>query len=138
MFDKLVKSVFGSSNDRYVKSLGKIVDKINALEPMIQELSDEALKAQTDKFRKALDEGSTLDDILPEAFATVREASKRVFRRWVQRRSTSANAGSARRWPQPGSRLASQACHLSAFAPASTVRMPASRAALATTGAAAR
>ena len=46
MFETLVKSVFGSSNDRYVKSMGKIVDKINALEPMIQELSDEALKEQ--------------------------------------------------------------------------------------------
>ncbi|AWW74549.1 preprotein translocase subunit SecA [Erythrobacter sp. KY5] len=79
MFNKIVKSVFGSSNDRYVKSLGKIVDKINALEPMIQELSDEALKAQTDKFRAQLDSGSTLEDILPEAFATVREASVRVL-----------------------------------------------------------
>jgi len=79
MLDKLVKSVFGSSNDRYVKSLGKIVDKVNALEPMIKELSDEALKAQTAKFREQLDNGATLDDILPEAFATVREASMRVL-----------------------------------------------------------
>ncbi len=79
MFDKLVKSVFGSSNDRYVKTLGKQVDKINALEPMMQGLSDEALKAQTDKFREQLDGGATLDDIMPEAFATVREASMRVF-----------------------------------------------------------
>ncbi len=79
MFNTLVKSVFGSSNDRYVKQLGKIVDKVNALEDMIEGLSDEALKAQTDKFREQLDNGSSLDDILPEAFATVREASKRVF-----------------------------------------------------------
>ncbi|BDI60935.1 preprotein translocase subunit SecA [Qipengyuania nanhaisediminis] len=79
MFDKLVKSVFGSSNDRYVKSLGKVVDKVNALEPMIEALSDEALQAQTDKFREQLDNGASLDDILPEAFATVREASKRVL-----------------------------------------------------------
>ena len=79
MFEKLVKSVFGSSNDRYVKSIGKIVEKINALEPMIEGLSDEALQAQTAKFREQLDNGSTLDDILPEAFATVREASKRVL-----------------------------------------------------------
>jgi preprotein translocase subunit SecA len=71
--------VFGSSNDRYVKTLAKIVDTINALEPMIQGLSDEALKAQTTKFREQLDNGSTLDDILPEAFATVREASLRVL-----------------------------------------------------------
>ena len=79
MLNKFVKSVFGSSNDRYVKSLGKIVDKVAALEPMIEGLSDEALKAQTDKLREQLDGGSTLDDILPEAFATVREASKRVL-----------------------------------------------------------
>ncbi|MGB7418934.1 MAG: preprotein translocase subunit SecA, partial [Erythrobacter sp.] len=79
MFNTLVKSVFGSSNDRYVKSLGKTVDKVNALEPMIKELSDEALQAQTDKFRDQLDGGASLDDILPEAFATVREASLRVL-----------------------------------------------------------
>jgi preprotein translocase subunit SecA len=79
MFNTLVKSVFGSSNDRYVKSLGKMVDKVNALEPMIKELSDEALQAQTDKFRDQLDGGASLDDILPEAFATVREASLRVL-----------------------------------------------------------
>ena len=79
MFNKIVKSVFGSSNDRYVKSLGKVVAKVNALEPIIEGLSDEALQAQTAKFREQLDNGSTLDDILPEAFATVREASKRVL-----------------------------------------------------------
>jgi preprotein translocase subunit SecA len=79
MFETLFKSVFGSSNDRYVKSMSKIVERVNALEPMIKELSDEALQAQTDKFRELLDEGKTLDDILPEAFATVREASMRVL-----------------------------------------------------------
>lgn len=79
MFNKITKAVFGSSNDRYVKSLGKVVDKINALEPIMENLSDEALQAQTAKFREQLDNGSSLDDILPEAFATVREASKRVF-----------------------------------------------------------
>lgn len=79
MFNALVKSVFGSSNDRYVKSLGKIVNQVNALEPQIQALSDEELKAQTDKFREQLAGGKTLDDILPEAFATVREASIRVL-----------------------------------------------------------
>jgi len=79
MFNTIVKSVFGSSNDRYVKSLGKIVNKINALEPMIEALSDEALQAQTAKFRDMLDTGSVLEDLLPEAFATVREASKRVL-----------------------------------------------------------
>ncbi|APG62759.1 preprotein translocase subunit SecA [Sphingorhabdus lutea] len=79
MFGSLVKSVFGSSNDRYVKSILKIVHKINDLEPEIQALSDEALKAQTQIFRDRLTAGETLDDILPEAFATVREASVRVF-----------------------------------------------------------
>ncbi len=79
MFEALVKSVFGSSNDRYVKSLSKTVKQINDLEPQIQALSDDGLRAQTQAFREKLDTGSTLDDILPEAFATVREASMRVF-----------------------------------------------------------
>ena len=79
MINALMKSIFGTSNDRYVKSLGKIVDQVNALEPQIQALSDEELKAQTDKFRQLLADGQTLDDILPEAFATVREASVRVL-----------------------------------------------------------
>ena len=69
MFQTIAKSLFGSSNDRYVKSIGKIVNQINALEPQIQALSDEELKAQTDKFRRQLDDGAKLDDILPEAFA---------------------------------------------------------------------
>lgn len=79
MINALMKSVFGSSNDRYVKSLGKIVKQINDLEPQIQALSDPELQAQTAKFREQLESGKTLDDILPEAFATVREASIRVL-----------------------------------------------------------
>ena len=79
MFNSLIKSVFGSSNDRYVKSLRKIVAQINALEPQLQALSDEDLKAQTAKLRALVDNGAKLDEILPEAFATVREASVRVF-----------------------------------------------------------
>jgi len=79
MLDALMKSVFGSSNERYVKSLGKIVAQINALEPQMQALTDSELQAQTDKFRERLDGGASLDDIMPEAFATVREASVRVF-----------------------------------------------------------
>ena len=79
MFNALVKSVFGSANDRHVKSLRKIVDKINALEPQMQALSDEELQGQTVKLRGLIDGGASLDDILPEAFATVREASVRVF-----------------------------------------------------------
>ncbi|MCK0128574.1 preprotein translocase subunit SecA [Erythrobacter sp. F6033] len=79
MFETLMKSVFGSSNDRYIKSVGKIVNEINALEPQLQALSDDELRGQTDKFRGLLDAGSTLDEIMPEAFATIREASTRVF-----------------------------------------------------------
>jgi len=79
MFGAVAKAIFGSSNDRYVKSLDKIVRAINGLESQLESFSDEELSAQTDKFREQLAAGSTLDDILPEAFATVREASKRVL-----------------------------------------------------------
>jgi preprotein translocase subunit SecA len=79
MIQNLAKALFGSSNDRYVKSLDKIVRQINALEPQIQALSDSELAAQTAKFREQLEGGKTLDDILPEAFATVREASVRTL-----------------------------------------------------------
>ena len=79
MFKAIGKAIFGSSNERYVNSVRKVVDQINALEPQIQALTDEELRAQTDKFRDQLANGKTLDDILPEAFATVREASVRVF-----------------------------------------------------------
>ncbi|TYC86903.1 preprotein translocase subunit SecA [Novosphingobium sp. BW1] len=79
MLGALVKNIFGSSNERYVKSLRKVVDQITAFEPAIEAMSDEELAAQTPKFREMLANGSTLDDLLPEAFATVREASRRVF-----------------------------------------------------------
>ncbi|WP_230293386.1 preprotein translocase subunit SecA [Croceicoccus sp. Ery5] len=79
MFGGLAKSIFGSSNDRYVKSIEKIVAKINALEPDYEALSDEQLQGATATFRERLAEGETLDDILPQAFAVVREVSKRVF-----------------------------------------------------------
>jgi len=79
MLNTIVKSVFGSANDRYIKTLRKIVARINALEPQIQALSDDELQGQTAKLRLAVDNGATLDDILPEAFATVRETSVRVF-----------------------------------------------------------
>ncbi len=79
MFGKLAKSLFGSSNDRYVRSLDKIVRQINAFEPQVQELSDEELRGMTAKFREEIAEGRGLDDILPEAFAVVREASKRCM-----------------------------------------------------------
>jgi preprotein translocase subunit SecA len=79
MLGAVAKAIFGSSNDRYVKQTMKIVAKINALEDEIAALSDEDLKAQTQIFRNRLEAGETLDDILPEAFATVREASKRTL-----------------------------------------------------------
>ena len=79
MFGGIAKSLFGSSNDRYVKSLNPIVQQIAAFEPTLQALSDEQLTAQTTKFREQLANGATLDDLLPEAFATVREAAVRVF-----------------------------------------------------------
>ena len=77
MLAALAKSIFGSSNDRYVKSLDKIVRQIAAYEPALEAFSEDELRAQTAKFRDQLAAGKTLDDILPEAFATVREASKR-------------------------------------------------------------
>ncbi|WP_413730489.1 MULTISPECIES: preprotein translocase subunit SecA [unclassified Shewanella] len=79
MLGKLLTKVFGSRNDRTLKALGKIVNKINALEGEYEQLSDEQLKAKTQEFRDRLEKGETLNDIMAEAFATVREASKRVF-----------------------------------------------------------
>ncbi len=79
MFNTIAKTLFGSANDRYIKSARKIVAQVNALEPQIQALSDGELQGQTAKLRGLIDAGSSLDDILPEAFATVREASVRVF-----------------------------------------------------------
>jgi preprotein translocase subunit SecA len=79
MLGGVAKAIFGSSNDRYVKSIMKIVAKINDLEDEISVMDDERLKQQTQLFRDRLLAGETLDDILPEAFATVREASKRVM-----------------------------------------------------------
>jgi preprotein translocase subunit SecA len=79
MLGKLAKSVFGSSNDRYVKSLQKLVSKINDFEPAMEALSDDELRGQTIKFREMLANDAELDDLLPEAFATVREAAKRTL-----------------------------------------------------------
>ena len=79
MIGGLAKSIFGSSNDRYVKTIMKMVDKINDFEPSIEPLSDEELAAKTPYFKERLANGETLDDILPEAFAVVREAAKRTL-----------------------------------------------------------
>jgi preprotein translocase subunit SecA len=75
----LAKRIFGSSNDRYIRSLQPLVQRINALEPNIEALSDEELRGQTAIFQARIAEGETLDQLLPEAFATVREASKRTL-----------------------------------------------------------
>ena len=77
MFAAVAKSIFGSANDRYVRSLGKYVDAINGFEPNISALSDDELKGQTEVFRQRLVNGEKLDNLLPEAFATVREAAIR-------------------------------------------------------------
>ena len=79
MFGALAKRLFGSANDRYVKGLNQTVDAINALEPELEALSDEDLRAKTDEFRQRLKDGAKLDDLLIEAFATVREAAKRTL-----------------------------------------------------------
>ncbi|BCA61694.1 Protein translocase subunit SecA [Sphingomonas sp. HMP9] len=79
MFGGLAKSLFGSSNDRYVKSLNPILAKIASFEPSLHAMSDDELSGQTVKFRARLAEGKKLDDLLPEAFATVREAAHRVL-----------------------------------------------------------
>jgi len=79
MIAALAKSIFGSSNDRYVRSLGKYVDAVNAFEPTISAMTDDELRGQTEIFRRRLSEGTKLDDLLPEAFATVREAAKRTL-----------------------------------------------------------
>lgn len=71
--------LFGSRNDRLLKQMQKEVSKINALEPVFEALSDEELKAKTPEFKERIAQGEELDDLLPEAFAVVREASKRVF-----------------------------------------------------------
>ena len=77
---KFLTSIFGSRNDRLLKQYRKTVARINALEPEFEKLSDEALRGKTQEFKDRLAQGQTLDDLLPEAFAVVREASKRVLK----------------------------------------------------------
>ena len=76
---KLAEKLFGTHSSRELKRIMPLVDKIEALRPTMQAMSDEELKDQTRKFKERLAKGETLDDLLPEAFATVREASKRVL-----------------------------------------------------------
>jgi len=79
MVSKLLSKVFGSRNDRLLKGMNKVVAQINALEPQIQALSDEELRAKTDEFRQRLTDGAKIDDLLVEAFAVVREAGRRAL-----------------------------------------------------------
>ena len=79
MLIKLVTKVFGSSNDRTLRRMRKAVEMINRMEPDMEKLSDSELQAKTDEFRARLKKGEVLESLIPEAFAVVREASKRVF-----------------------------------------------------------
>ncbi len=79
MFGALAGRLFGSANQRHIKKLTKTIEQINAIEPQFEALDDTALAAKTVEFRKRLDDGETLDDLLVEAFATVREAAKRTL-----------------------------------------------------------
>ena len=79
MFGPLLRKIFGSKNERELKRMGKLVVRINELETSLQTLSDEALKGKTAEFRQRLEKGEQLNDLLPEAFAVVREASRRVM-----------------------------------------------------------
>jgi preprotein translocase subunit SecA len=79
MNSSLVRKIFGSANDRLIKKLEPTVEQINRLEPEFAGLSDEALRQRTVVFRERLAQGETLDELLPEAFASVREAAKRTL-----------------------------------------------------------
>ncbi|CAI2072654.1 preprotein translocase subunit SecA [Serratia ficaria] len=79
MLVKLLTKVFGSRNDRTLRRMRKVVEQINRMEPDMEKLSDDELKAKTNEFRARLEKGEALDSLIPEAFAVVREASKRVF-----------------------------------------------------------
>ena len=78
-FGSLAKSIFGTTNDRKIKAAQRTVEAVNALEPALQALSDDEIRGRTAEFRDRLAKGETLEDILPEAFATVREASRRAL-----------------------------------------------------------
>jgi preprotein translocase subunit SecA len=79
MFGAIARRLFGSANERYIKSLTPLVAMINDIEPTLEAMSDEELRARTVQFRQQLSEGAELDDLLVEAFATVREAAKRTL-----------------------------------------------------------
>ncbi|MGH8313486.1 MAG: preprotein translocase subunit SecA, partial [Gammaproteobacteria bacterium] len=79
MANNLLKQIFGSRNQRLLRSTGHVVARINAMEAQLQALSEEALKAKTAEFRQRHADGEALDDLLPEAFAAVREAARRTL-----------------------------------------------------------
>ena len=80
MLPKLLTSIFGSRNERLLKQYRREVVKINAMEPQFEQLDNAALRAKTDEFRQRVAQGATLDELLPEAFAVVREAGKRSLK----------------------------------------------------------
>jgi len=90
MFGAIAKRMFGSANDRFLKELAPAVNAINALEPELEALSDEALAARTVEFRQRVADGESLDDLLVDAFATVREAAKRTSASGISMCSLSA------------------------------------------------
>ncbi|MEE2761327.1 MAG: preprotein translocase subunit SecA, partial [Pseudomonadota bacterium] len=79
MFDAIARRLFGSANDRFVRGLDKIVAEINAREADVENLNDEDLARRTPWLKERLEEGESLDDLLPDAFATVREAARRTL-----------------------------------------------------------
>jgi preprotein translocase subunit SecA len=80
MLPKLLTQIFGSRNDRLLKQYRKVVEKIATFEAPMAALGDEALKGKTAEFRARLEQGTALDDLMPEAFAVVREAGKRALK----------------------------------------------------------
>ena len=80
MATNLLTQIFGCRNDRLLKQYRKTVERINALEPQFEKLSDDELRAKTQEFKDRVAKGETLDDLLAEAFAVVREGSKRVMK----------------------------------------------------------
>src|SRR5438874_13781455 len=80
MLPNLLTQIFGSRNERLLKQYRQVVSQINALEPQFEALDDAALRAKTDEFRNRVAAGESLDELLPEAFAVVREGSKRALK----------------------------------------------------------
>ena len=75
----LIQKVFGTQSEKELKRISPLIDKIESLRPQMMEMSDEGLREKTQEFKKRLGEGETLDDLLPEAFAVVREAARRAL-----------------------------------------------------------